>query len=194
MSPPASRPTNWADLDIEKGVALGTALLGLAYALAAGGLYAVLVMARLSPFGPVVAGLLYLGVSSWAALAPGNFHQTLPDTFLGNGFVLVLPAGWGTTVLAVPLLITVFSPRRWRSTVAPAPVGYQAAPAYPPTTTASPYEAPVYTPTSAAPAYTPLPTQPTTYTSPAGPPPYTGATYETPTLTSPTLTEPPAGQ
>src|SRR5712664_2078250 len=88
-------------VDIEKGVALGTALLGLASAVAAGGLYSVLVMARLSPFGPVVAGLLYLGVSIWVGLAPSNFFHTLPDSFFGNGFVLILPAGWGTAVLAV---------------------------------------------------------------------------------------------
>jgi hypothetical protein len=184
-------------VDINKGVALGTALLGLAYALAAGGLYSVLVMARLSPFGPVLAGLLYLGVSVWVAVAPSNFLHTLPKSFLGNASVLIVPAGWGTAVLAVPLLLTIFSPRRWRRSAQPALVGYQAAPIYSPTTTASPYESPVYTPSSAAPAYSPLPAQATTYASPAGPPPYTPGTYETPTLTNPTVTtptDPTAGQ
>jgi hypothetical protein len=142
----------------------GDAALGLVAAVLAGGCYAILVMARLSPFGPILAGLIYLGVTLWALLDTAGFGSSLPASVLGEHGVLQAPAGAGTVLLAVPLLATVFSPRRWRNTTAP--LGEGAAPVYPSdTASAAPnygeppvasYEAPVYTPssTSATPATT----------------------------------------
>lgn len=138
------------------------AALFLLAALVAGSLYAILVMARLSPLGLVLAGLIYLGVTFWALISPSNFVSTLPKSFLGEEGILYAPVGVGTVILAVPLLITVFSPRRWRRSAQPAAVvGYQAAPTYGDTVpsaaptygstfepTVPSYEPPVYTPPS----------------------------------------------
>lgn len=113
----------------------------------AGLAYSVLVLARLSPLGLVLGGLALAGVSGWALLATDVFEETVPRDIAGvNG------AGWAasplTLVLAVPLLATIASPRRWRRWANPpaalvAP-GNAAAPAYP---TAADYTAvPVYEP------------------------------------------------
>lgn len=133
--------------------------LGVTGGLLAGGLYAVLAMARLSPFGPVLAGLGYLGVTLWAVLDKAGFAGALPASLLGEEGVLQRPVGAGTLLLTVPLLLTVFSPRRWRRRATPDegaplyPGGPDlAAPDYGVTTTT--YEPPVYTPAgSAAPSY-----------------------------------------
>ncbi|WP_144121938.1 hypothetical protein [Catellatospora sichuanensis] len=75
-------------------------------------LYAILIMVRLSPVGPFLAGLGMLGMSGWAA----GWSQSYADTFamldvhMGGA---VGQSGLGL-VLAVPLLATVVSPRRWR--------------------------------------------------------------------------------
>ncbi|MDT5025322.1 MAG: hypothetical protein QOE61_1748 [Micromonosporaceae bacterium] len=135
------------DTDIVK------ALLGLAAALVAGGLYAVLVMARLSPVGPVLAGLLYLGVGGWAIADPRGFDGTVPGTLLAVNGVLHAAVPFGTSLLAVPLLATIFSPRRWRRTAHPVAASVDAAPVYPPAPGSA---APTYgTPAGAAPAYEP---------------------------------------
>jgi hypothetical protein len=155
----------FADVNSQGDIALVSGLLGLAAALVAGGLYALLVMARLSPFGPVVAGLLYLGVTVWDLLDRTGYAKAVPAKLFGIDHLLTVPVGFGSALLAVPLLFTVFSPRRWRRSAQPAVVGYQAAPAYPttpgspaygtgtdttmpgyapPTSPASTYEAPSY--------------------------------------------------
>jgi hypothetical protein len=152
------------------GVALRDALLGLAAAVIAGGLYAVLVMARLSPVGPVVAGLLYLGATVWALLDAGAVSRLLRDAVpsVPDGGALIPGV---TAFLAMPLLATIFSPRRWRRHANGGPGGYNAAPDYPPP------------PDSAAPAYQPtLPSissyEPSYYTPP-------GSTTTAPTLDLP---------
>jgi hypothetical protein len=111
------------------------ALVGVGAAAIAGLLYAVLVMARLSPLGPVLLGLAFLGVAGWVAAYPESFNDTMPAEPFGEPGVLTLPAMPMTVLLAVPLLATIVSPRRWRRSVRPAP----AEPAdYPPTADTAP--------------------------------------------------------
>jgi hypothetical protein len=164
----------------------GTALLGLAAAFVAGGLYAVLVMARLSPVGPVFVGLLYLGVTIWALVDSSGFADVVPADLAGQKGLLHVPVGFGTALLAAPLLITVFSPRRWRSSAEPAAATFDAAPTYSTTapTSAAPSYADVDTSTAAAPTYTP-PTV-TTYE----PPVYTPPSSYTPSTTLPAAPPP----
>jgi len=135
-------------------------------------------MARLSPVGPVLAGVAYLGLTLWALLSPSGFLSTMPARLFGVDDLLYVPVGFGTALLAVPLLLTVFSPRRWRRNAQPDSVAYQAAPAYPPA------------PDSAAPSYDTLPTYggPDTAAPTYEPPVYTPASSAAPT--SPSVTEP----
>ena len=129
--------------------ALGITLVA---ALAAGGLYSLMVLARLSPIGTVFAGLLYLGVGLWSFLAPENFLKTVPRDVPGVDNALTGGAGPLLFVLAFPLLLTVFSPRRWRrwgsapAAVAPAP-GYR-----PPPITPNSFQEPSYAPYGNEPA------------------------------------------
>jgi hypothetical protein len=138
------------------------AVLALAGAFVAGGLFAVLVMARLSPVGPIFGAVVYLGVTIWALLDAESFTSVIPADLFGQKDLLHVPVGFGTALLAAPLLFTVFSPRRWRGTETPGVPTYDAAPVYPlapataapayhpdTTLTAAPtYEPPVYTPPS----------------------------------------------
>jgi hypothetical protein len=142
---------------------IGPAALGLAAAIAAGGLYALLVMARLSPIGPALAGLLYLGVTLWALLSRDSFINVVPSDLFGAAGALHAPIGAGTTLLSVPLLLTVVSARRWRRTTEPAPVE--------PLPAASSDEAP----TLVSPAY-----EPNAYETSGYEPPTHGASIYTP--------------
>jgi hypothetical protein len=158
------------------------AVVGLGAALVAGGLYALLVMARLSPVGPVLAGLAYLGVAAWALFDQANFLSTVPGDLGGVKGVLHVPAGFGSALLAVPLLATIFSPRRWRrkatgmsAQTAAYPSPSSAAPTYAPPGSGDAYAAPTYAPTTFE--------QPThTLTTP---------TYEAPTFETPSYGAPP---
>ena len=156
-------------------IQFGPAALGLLSAFLAGGLYALLVMARLSPVGPVLSGLLFLGVTLWRLFGLDGFLTTVPGDLFGVDGLLHVPAGFGTALLAVPLLVTVFSPRRWRGSAQPAPVTYEAAPAYTtqPGSTAPAYQTPGYqtpgyqTPEYQGPGYQAQPAyQPPVYTPP----------------------------
>jgi hypothetical protein len=144
-------------------------------ALAAGGLYALLVLARLSPVGTVLAGLILFFPTVWMVVAYENFSTTLPASFLGVKGALQSGAGGLVIVASVPLLLTVASPRRWRSSTQPAAPAY-VAPVYGTTTTPPVYQ-PAGTSYSAAPAYQPATP---TYT----PPTYTPAdtTIQSPTV------------
>jgi hypothetical protein len=139
------------------------AVLALAGAFVAGGLFALLVMARLSPVGPIFGALVFLGVTLWALLDAESFTSAIPADLLGQKNLLHVPVGFGTALLAAPLLFTVFSPRRWRGSETAGVPTYDAAPDYPPP------------PTTAAPAYHPdttlsnIPTyEPPVYTPPGG--------------------------
>lgn len=149
---------------------LGPAIAGLIAVLIGGSAYAVLIMARLSPVGPVTAGLMFLGVTVWGLVDPAGTTSALRDAVRGVSDGSALVPG-GTAFLAIPLLATIFSPRRWRRHANGGPGGYNAAPEYPPP------------PDSAAPAYRPtLPSissyEPSYYTPP-------GSTTTTPTLDLP---------
>ncbi|HEX6870175.1 MAG TPA: hypothetical protein VF163_03670 [Micromonosporaceae bacterium] len=148
---------NIGDLDF------AAAGLGLLAGFLAGACYALLVMARLSPLGPFLGGLAYLGATVWALIDQAGFVDTVPADLFGVRGVLHIPVVTGTALLAVPLLLTIFSPRRWRRSAQPAPVAYQAAPEYPTTvSSAAPTygDSPVYTPpTYQPPAATGLGTQ-----------------------------------
>ncbi|HLL66231.1 MAG TPA: hypothetical protein VK453_10855 [Micromonosporaceae bacterium] len=124
---------------------LGYANLGLAVGClaVAGALYSVLVLARLSPLGTVLAGLALLGVGLWAWFARESFLDSLPSGLPGVRGAVHAGAGALTIALSIPLLLTLFSPRRWRrhgtpkasapTTAAPAyptPQGYPEQPAY----------------------------------------------------------------
>jgi hypothetical protein len=117
------------------------ALLGFAAALIAGGLYAVLVLARLSPVGTVLAGLLLVGVGAWVVIDQSGFTSAVPATLLGVTDSLHAAAPFATSLLAAPLLITVFSPRRWQPGAGPSAAGDDGTPASAPS------------PESAAPTY-----------------------------------------
>jgi len=165
--------------------------LGLLAAFVAGALYAALVMGRLSPVGPIVAGLMFLGVTFWAVLDRDGFESAIPADVAGQEGVLHVPVGMGTALLAAPLLLTVFSPRRWRSSAHPAAPTYDAAPAYsdvdasaaPTYTTSAPSAAPTYaspsysatTSSFAAPTY-----EPPVYTPPGSASTLTPTTYPAP--------------
>ena len=149
-----------------------TLAVGLACILAAGGLYSVLVLARLSPVGTVLAGLILFVPSMWVLFDAAGFDKLLPAKFLGVPGALQNGAGPMFLLAAVPLLATVFSPRRWRSSAqSSAPAAFNAAPAYATqTTTAAPlyqpagsYAAQTYQPTTA----TPPPYIPPSFTSPS---------------------------
>jgi hypothetical protein len=119
------------------------AIGGLAL-IVAGLLFALLTMSRLSPLGPVLAGLSLLVIQVWALVAQESFLRTMPRSMLGVQGSVAIPAGIGVALLlAVPLLATIVSPRRWRRSAQPAapapygaaaqPYGYQPyAPSYPP--------------------------------------------------------------
>jgi hypothetical protein len=149
-------------------------VLGLLAAVGGGALYAILVLVRLSPLGPALAGLSALGLTAWVEIRPEEFRVALPAGALGVNGQLNLPIGLLTAVLAVPLIATVFSPRRWRRTAEPGPFSYDAAPVYPTTMD------------SAAPTYDPSSYEPTSYT----PPVYTPSGY-TPAAARAEREEPP---
>ncbi|WP_149100682.1 hypothetical protein [Actinoplanes teichomyceticus] len=86
---------------------------GLLLLIFAGILYAIMVFAPVSPAGPTLAGVAYLGVTYWAWNAPQSYVGAWPAGVVKDGFDLSRP-GYGLAVLlAVPLLCTALSARRW---------------------------------------------------------------------------------
>jgi hypothetical protein len=161
--------------------------IGVAALVGAGLAYAVLVMTRLSPLGPVLAGLGFLGMTAWYIGSRSSFTRIIPENALGVRGAAWAPASTVTVLLAVPLLVTVVSPRRWRRWANP-PAAV-AAPGYtPPAVTGdepgypgTPYPgAPSYSPSySPSPAY---PGSPAYSAAPA----YQSSGYQTPTSGAPT--------
>lgn len=86
-------------------------LLGLGLA---GLLLAVLMLMRLSPVGPVLVGLAYFGATAWALASPTTIDDVFPRNVVGVENAGLLPLGGTAALLAVPLIATVVSPRRWR--------------------------------------------------------------------------------
>jgi len=118
--------------------------IGVFALLVAGALYMLMVLPRISPLGPVLAALAYLGFEGWLLVPGVKVPSVLEHTLLGARGALVAPAIYGLPVLlAVPLLGTLLSPQRWRGGARPAPaVPFAAAPpGYPPypSSSAGPY-------------------------------------------------------
>jgi len=95
-------------------------VLGLLALLAAGGLYALLTMARLSPIGPALIGLIFVVLATWSAFDPASYFDTMPTDLRDGDFALTYPALGYSALLGVPLLATLLSPRRWRRYAHPA--------------------------------------------------------------------------
>ncbi len=136
--------------------------------LVAGALYGLTLLLRLSPLGLVISGLLLVILGFWRffdATGKGPFAY-LPTHIGSFPSSLTLPVEIAAFA-GVPLLMTVFSPRRWRRYANPQPVAsaYSANPpvpvnapagGYPPpggyaapgygTPAADPYASPVSTP------------------------------------------------
>jgi hypothetical protein len=183
------------------------------FALATAGLlYAILTMTRISPVGPVLAGLTLIGVQIWALAASESFRSVVPRRVLGVPSAGTLPAEAGyALLLAVPLLLTIVSPRRWRRSAQPvapapyaapaaAPYGYQPyAPSYPPPPGGPMYPGapPPSVPTSAPPVPVPVPAPadednsatrplyPPPSSFPAPPPPQPGYPWPAPPVPQP---------
>lgn len=96
-------------------------LAALGALLLAGVLYGILVMVRLSPVGPGLAGIALMGASVFALVAPATYDETLSSLQVHMGGAV---GQWGLGVLlGVPLLATLTSPRRWRRSAEPAETG-----------------------------------------------------------------------
>jgi hypothetical protein len=168
---------------------------------AAGLLYALLVQTRISPLGPFLASLGFFGVGVWAIVDFKSLADTLPAHTFGIPEVLYYPLFGLTIFAAVPLLVTVISPRRWRRYANPAaatpaamppPVGYQP-PAYPQSSAYSP-AAPNYPAPSGAPNYpAPVSAAPAYPTNPAYPGPYIPPVPAGPGPASPVSASPVSG-
>jgi hypothetical protein len=121
------------DLAADRAIGYLPLVLAIALLVAAGGLYSVLVLSRLSPLGPVLLSFALFGVAMWSMFDVEGFDDVMPNGILGVDNALLAPAGPVSLLLSVPLLITVFSPRRWRryaypmAAVAPSP-GYSPPP------------------------------------------------------------------
>jgi hypothetical protein len=166
-------PTDWYKTDP------APVLTGLAAYAVAGLLFAVLTMTRISPLGPVLVGLGYAGITAWALFGGTSITDALAFRIGDSDEVLIRPAYGVALLLAVPLLATIVSPRRWRRSVSPPPAAAadqeQDTPAYPTSPALPAYPstpAPIYTPTSRLPADD-VPAGPgerTTVLSPPSPP------------------------
>lgn len=125
-------------LDDNKAVDPLGALAAFGALLLGGVLYGILVMARISPLGPGLAGIAALGVSGWAMFDITSYKADFAavDVHMAGS---VGELGLGI-LLGVPLLATLTSPRRWRkeeyqasaSAAARQQPQYQAAPPYRP--------------------------------------------------------------
>ncbi|MFF5291396.1 hypothetical protein [Paractinoplanes globisporus] len=94
-------------------------LTGLLLLLLAGAAYGILVLAPISPAGPLLAGVVYLAISSWALLSPSAYADVWPHAVAKDGFDLSRPGYGLAALLAVPLICTALSARRWEKYVPP---------------------------------------------------------------------------
>lgn len=160
-------------------------VIGLVCVLGAGLCYSVLALTRLSPVGPVLVGLAFLGGTGWRVADLTTFQDRLHQKILGVSGALQLPAEGYAALLAIPLLITMFSSRRWHrydpDEIAgqPAYTGATPPPHYPvPSGTSSPGLAPspppqpsyAYNDPTTTPAY-PMPAYPAYSPAPGYPMP-----------------------
>jgi len=105
----------------------GDNAIGVLAMVAAGVAYAVLVVPRLSPLGPGLVGLAFMGLGLWIVSDLSSFVSTMPDDLFGLD-----NAGFGPGLylipLSIPLLATLVSPNRWMGRPRPAMVGASAPP------------------------------------------------------------------
>jgi hypothetical protein len=88
-------------------------LTGLLLLLSAGAAYSILLLAPISPAGPLLGGVVFFGVAVWAVLSPPTYASLWSAAVTKDTFDLSLP-GYGLAVLlAVPLIATALSARRW---------------------------------------------------------------------------------
>jgi hypothetical protein len=122
----------------------------LASLMLAGILVALLIMPRLSPLGLLLSGLGYLAFGAWAMVDPDLFVVSAPWTFLGWDRSTVAATGAVALLLAMPMILSIFSIQRWRHPRNRWPASHPPA-AYPPGS----YGAPPYPAGYSAPAYPP---------------------------------------
>jgi hypothetical protein len=89
----------------------GDTILGFAAAAGAGMAMALMLLPRLSPLGPFLVGVVYLGTVGWLYSDPSGFRDAVPDVILQSRRVAVVPF---LALLAVPLLGTALVVDRWR--------------------------------------------------------------------------------
>ncbi|MFC7531390.1 hypothetical protein [Actinoplanes sp. GCM10030250] len=86
---------------------------GLLLLIFSGILFAILTFAPVSPAGPVLAGAAFLGITVWAWNSPAAYAALWAPEVAKEGFDLSRP-GYGLAgLLAIPLLGTALSARRW---------------------------------------------------------------------------------
>ncbi|HKE66394.1 MAG TPA: hypothetical protein VKB59_17310 [Micromonosporaceae bacterium] len=89
--------------------------IGVAALLVAAACCAVLTLTRVSPAGPALIGLVFLAVAIVAVAVPSSILPHVGHGLFGVRGDTTLPLQSGVLmVIAVPLLATVFSARRWR--------------------------------------------------------------------------------
>ncbi|BCY05810.1 hypothetical protein [Actinoplanes sp. L3-i22] len=88
-------------------------LSGLLLLIFAGILFAIMAFSPISPLGPTVAGAVFLGVTYWAWSAPDSYAGIWSPDVVKDGFDLSRPGYGLAALLAVPLLCTALSARRW---------------------------------------------------------------------------------
>jgi hypothetical protein len=86
---------------------------GLLLLVFSGILFSILAAGPVSPAGPVLAGAVYLGVTIWAFNAPEAYAALWSPEVSKEGFDLSRPGYGLAAVLAIPLLGTALSARRW---------------------------------------------------------------------------------
>ncbi len=132
----SGQSNNWTDV----GIAAGSIVV-------AGALWAVLTMVRMSPLGPLIAGLALIGAEVWGLLDQSDLVKLLGTSVMGIHGAAEAPLNGPALLMAIPMLATIFIPRRWRgkdkavaSTYPSLTAGptYNAGPSYPEPTSAAP--------------------------------------------------------
>ena len=133
-------------------------LIAAAAFVGAGLVFGIIGTLRVSPVGPLVAGLAYLGSYAWAIFSPATANDALNRvTTVGDyeiHYASAVTSGL-IPVLGGALLMAVFSAGRWRAWPPAAPVAVEPYPATPTATAAEPSSIPEdETPTAATPTAT----------------------------------------
>ncbi|MEO3742069.1 hypothetical protein [Plantactinospora sp. B5E13] len=110
----------------------GDRFLGFLCLLGVGIILAAMLVPRISPIGPIIAGGFYLLVSFWALVHIESLAKVIPDDLVGPAGLMNVPVGTISMLVAIPLLATAVSPDRWRGRARSAPAaGYPGVPGQP---------------------------------------------------------------